>query len=76
MQNEGSRQEVEEQVPRNKAATMTWFLTHADGFVIGTYISSMCSQGFIFNVSALIKKKGRWGDSTKPMMEKTNFMVK
>lgn len=57
MQNEGSGQEVEEQVPSNKAATMTWFSTHTDGFVIGTSKSSMCSQGFIFNVAALIKKK-------------------
>ena len=63
MQNEGSGQGVEEQVPSNKAATMTWFSTHTDGFVIGTYKSSMCSQGFIFNVPALIKKKKKkkWG---------------
>ena len=58
MENEGSGQEVEEQVPSNQNATMTWFSTHTDGFVIGTYKSSMCSQGFIFNVPALIKKKG------------------
>lgn len=67
------RDERRSKIPSNQAATMTRLSTHADGFGLGTYKNSMCNQGFILNVPALIRKRR---DSTKPMMEKTNFMVK